>query len=175
MVKEDEKTQRMNKEEAMAIEMEKVKAKAEETDSQKAGIVQKERGIDLQLDLEKADRVDPIANVGSVVNKKQQHQNVQRQQQTNSEKNGTFNFEANNACSSSVFLHFPLFLFFIFLYLGALLGFSLLLHLLSSSIQFFASTIVCSQLAWRASSHGVRREINYCVHCCFRYLYYLEI
>jgi len=33
MVKEDEKTQRMNKEEAMAIEMEKVKAKAEETDS----------------------------------------------------------------------------------------------------------------------------------------------
>jgi len=98
----------MNKEEAMVIEMEKVKAKGEETDSQRAGIVQKERGIDLQLDLEKADRVDPIGNVGSMVNKKQQHQNVQRQQQTNSEKNGTFNFEANNACSSSVFLHFPL-------------------------------------------------------------------
>lgn len=87
MVKEDEKALRMNKEEAMVIEMEKVKAKGEETDSQRAGIVQKERGIDLQLDLEKADRVDPIGNVGSMVNKKQQHQNVQRQQQTNSEKN----------------------------------------------------------------------------------------
>ncbi|WVY98861.1 hypothetical protein V8G54_031012 [Vigna mungo] len=87
VVKEDEKALRMNKEEAMAIEMERVKAKAEETDSQKAGLVQKERGIDLQLDLEKADRVDPIGNVGSMVNKKQQHQNVQRQQQINSEKN----------------------------------------------------------------------------------------
>ncbi|XP_047180751.1 protein TIME FOR COFFEE isoform X2 [Vigna umbellata] len=89
VVKEDEKALRMNKEEAMAIEMERVKAKAEENDSQKAGLVQKERGIDLQLDLEKADRGDPIGNVGSMVNKKQQHQNVQRQQQqqTNSEKN----------------------------------------------------------------------------------------
>ncbi|KAH1190961.1 Protein TIME FOR COFFEE [Glycine max] len=86
MTKEDEKVLRMNKEVAMVIEMEKVKAKAEETDSQKPSFVQKERGIDLQLDLEKVDRVDTSGNVGSMVNKKQQHQNVQRQQ-TNSEKN----------------------------------------------------------------------------------------
>jgi len=95
MTKEDEKVLRMNKEVAMAIEMEKVKAKAEENDSQKPGLLQKERGIDLQLDLEKADRVDTSGNVGGMVNKKQQqHQNAQRQpqpqlQQTNSEKNGT--------------------------------------------------------------------------------------
>ena len=88
MTKEDEKVLRMNKEVAMVIEMEKVKAKAEETDSQKPRFVQKERGIDLQLDLEKVDRVDTSGNVGSMVNKKQQHQNVQRQQ-TNSEKNGS--------------------------------------------------------------------------------------
>ncbi|KHN02705.1 Protein TIME FOR COFFEE [Glycine soja] len=93
MTKEDEKVLRMNKEVAMAIEMEKVKAKAEENDSQKPGLLQKERGIDLQLDLEKADRVDTSGNVGGMVNKKQQqHQNAQRQpqpqlQQTNSEKN----------------------------------------------------------------------------------------
>ncbi|TKY51137.1 TIME FOR COFFEE protein [Spatholobus suberectus] len=53
VMKEDEKTQRMNKEEAMVVEMEKVRAKAEETDSQKPATVQKERGIDLQLDLRK--------------------------------------------------------------------------------------------------------------------------
>ncbi|KAK7391045.1 hypothetical protein VNO78_19351 [Psophocarpus tetragonolobus] len=87
MMKEDEKAPRMNKEEAMVIEMEKVKAKAEETDSQKPVIVQKDRGIDLQLDLEKADRVDTSGNVGSMVTKKQQHLNVQRPQQTNAEKN----------------------------------------------------------------------------------------
>lgn len=95
VMKGDEKAHRLNKEEAMVVEMEKVRAKAEETDSQKQGIMQKERGFDLQLDLEKADRVDTSGNVGGMVNKKQQHQNnVQRQQQqqTNSEKNGTFDF-----------------------------------------------------------------------------------
>lgn len=90
VMKEDDKAPRMNKEEAMVVEMEKVRTKAEETDTQKPGIVQKERGIDLQLDLEKADRVDNSGNVGNMVNKKQQHQNnVQRQQQQqiNSDKN----------------------------------------------------------------------------------------
>lgn len=89
-MKEDDKAQRMNKEEAMVVEMEKMRAKAEEAESQKPGILQKERGIDLQLDLEKTDRMDTSGNVGSNVNKKQQHQNVlrqQQQQQTNSEKN----------------------------------------------------------------------------------------
>jgi len=135
MVKEDEKALRMNKEEAMAIEMEKVKAKAEETDSQRAGLVQKERGIDLQLDLEKAERVDPIGNVGSMVNKKQQHQNVQRQQQqTNSEKNGTTSFEANNACVL-------LLAFFTSLFFSSF--FWCLIWFLSSSPYFQFNPILC--------------------------------
>lgn len=85
VMKEDGKSQRMNKEEAVVVEMEKVRAKGEGTESQKPAIAQKERGIDLQLDLEKADRVENSGN-GSLVNKKQ-HQNVQRQQQANPEKN----------------------------------------------------------------------------------------
>ncbi|XP_061338597.1 protein TIME FOR COFFEE-like [Gastrolobium bilobum] len=85
VVKEGEKSLRMNKEEVVIVEMEKVRAKAEEAESQKLAVVQKERGIDLQLDLEKADKVDTNGNV-NMINKKQ-HQNVQRQQQTNSEKN----------------------------------------------------------------------------------------
>ncbi|RDX65532.1 Protein TIME FOR COFFEE, partial [Mucuna pruriens] len=113
MMKEDEKTVRINKEEAMIVEMEKVRTKGEETDSQKPGIVQKERGIDLQLDLEKADRVDTSGNVGSMVNKKQQHQNVQRQQQQqqiNSDKNARYSVFHKHFLSD----------------LGALRGFSLL-------------------------------------------------
>ncbi|XP_027367092.1 protein TIME FOR COFFEE isoform X2 [Abrus precatorius] len=79
-MKEDEKTHRMNKEEAVAAEMGKARGKGGENESQK------ERVIDLHLDLEKSDRVDTSGNV-SMVNKKQQHQNAQRQQQTNAEKN----------------------------------------------------------------------------------------
>lgn len=89
--KDEEKSLRMNKEEGVVVEMEKVRRKAEESESQKLAIVHKERGIDLQLDLEKADRMDTSGN-GSSVSKKQ-HQNAHRQhqqQQTNSEKNGKF-------------------------------------------------------------------------------------
>jgi len=95
VMKEDQKSHKMD--EAMVLEMEKVKAKAEENEFQKAPIVQKEKGIDLQLDLEKTDRVDSNGN-GNHLNKKQ-HQNVQRhhhqlqqQQQTTLDKNGKFNF-----------------------------------------------------------------------------------
>ncbi|CAJ2630267.1 unnamed protein product [Trifolium pratense] len=95
VMKEDQKSQRMNKDDLVVVETEKVKAKAEENESQKAATVQKERGIDLQLELEKTERVDSNGN-GNLLNKKQQHQNVQRhhhqlqqqqQQQTNTEKN----------------------------------------------------------------------------------------
>lgn len=93
VMKEDQKSHKMD--EVMVVEIEKVKAKAEENEFQRAPIVQKERGIDLQLELEKTDRVDSNGN-GNHLNKKQ-HQNVQRhhhqlQQQTNLEKNGKFNF-----------------------------------------------------------------------------------
>ena len=97
VMKEDQKSHKMD--ELMVVEMEKVKAKAEENEFQKAPIVQKDKGIDLQLDLEKTDRVDSNGN-GNHLNKKQ-YQNVQRhhhqlqqqqQQQTNLEKNGKFNF-----------------------------------------------------------------------------------
>ena len=98
-MKQDEKSVRMNKEEvAVGVEKEKVRAMGEEAESNKAASVQKERGIDLHLDLEKADKGDTGGN-GTVVNKKQ-YQTVQRQQQqqqqqqtTNSDKNGTFNTE----------------------------------------------------------------------------------
>lgn len=89
VMKEDQKSHKMD--EVMVMEMEKVKAKAEENEFQKAPIVQKEKGIDLQLDLEKTDRVDSNGN-GNHLNKKQ-HQNVQRhhhqlqQQQTTLDKN----------------------------------------------------------------------------------------
>jgi hypothetical protein len=108
------------------VETEKVKTKAEENESQKAATVQKERGIDLQLELEKTERVDSNGN-GNLLNKKQQHQNVQRhhhqlqqqqqqQQQTNSEKNGMFNFEVKNTCLFCLMMLAPdeFYLFFSF-------------------------------------------------------------
>ncbi|KAK7280147.1 hypothetical protein RJT34_25209 [Clitoria ternatea] len=89
ITKDDEKTVKVNNKEegAVAVEMEKGRNKGEEIESQKQATVQKERGIDLQLDLEKADRMDTSGNVSMSI-KKPQHQNAQRQhQQTNSEKN----------------------------------------------------------------------------------------
>lgn len=91
VVSEDEKSQRLNKNEVPVAETERVRAKADENEPQKAASVQRERGIDLQLELEKSDKVDSHAN-GAIVNKKQ-HQNIQRQQQQQHlEKNGKFKF-----------------------------------------------------------------------------------
>ncbi|CAK8573732.1 unnamed protein product [Lathyrus sativus] len=92
VMKEDQKSQRINKDELVVVESDKVKTKAEESESHKATTtLPKERGMDSQLELEKTDRVDTNGNV-NILNKKQ-HQNVQRhqhqmqQQQTTSEKN----------------------------------------------------------------------------------------
>ncbi|MED6217159.1 hypothetical protein PIB30_015057 [Stylosanthes scabra] len=84
-MKQDEKPVRMNKDEvAVGLEKERMRAMVEEAESNKAVIFQKERGIDLHLDLEKADKGDN----GTLASKKQ-HQTVQRQQpqQTTSDKN----------------------------------------------------------------------------------------
>ncbi|KAI4317795.1 hypothetical protein L6164_025636 [Bauhinia variegata] len=84
LIKEDEKSLRMGKEDGVAIETEKVRAMAEEAEAQKPVSVQKERNIDLQLDLEKADR---DSGNGNVVGKRHnQNSQRQQQQQPNSEK-----------------------------------------------------------------------------------------
>ncbi|KAJ6351213.1 hypothetical protein OIU78_007195 [Salix suchowensis] len=82
MVKEDEKALKIGKE-GMNVEPEEKKTKVtgEEVESQKPIII-KERNIDLQLDLEKADRDSPTVTVSR--NKPLQH--VQKQQQPNIEK-----------------------------------------------------------------------------------------
>lgn len=123
VMEEEEKPLRISKEEVVVVETEKVRATVEEAESQKPATVQKERGIDLHLDLEKAD----TSGIVITVNKKQ-HQNVQRQQQqTNSEKNGSFNFEVKKYFFVLASLHF-------FAGLGGLLDFSLLLPVQSNSV-----------------------------------------
>ncbi|KAF7837274.1 protein TIME FOR COFFEE isoform X2 [Senna tora] len=83
MVKEDEKSQKMNRDEAVAVDTEKKRVVTEETDSQKPANVQKERSIELQIDLEKVDKDSGNGNMGG----KRHEQNLQRlQQQPNSEK-----------------------------------------------------------------------------------------
>ncbi|XP_061354400.1 protein TIME FOR COFFEE isoform X2 [Gastrolobium bilobum] len=80
VTKEDDKSLRMSKEEVAAVEMDKA-------ESHKPDIMRKERGTVLQLDVEKANRVDTSGN-GSLVNKRQHQNNIQRQQQQpNPEKN----------------------------------------------------------------------------------------
>jgi hypothetical protein len=87
MVKEDEKALKTGKEN-MNVEPEEKRTKVtgDEVESQKP-IVNEERNIDLQLDLEKADR--DSATVTASRNKLLQH--VQKQQQPNIEKIGKKN------------------------------------------------------------------------------------
>ncbi|KAI9115006.1 hypothetical protein K1719_014019 [Acacia pycnantha] len=83
MVKEDEKSQKMNKDEAVAIGTDKKRAVADDANSLKPANVQKERSSDLRMDLEKTDKDSGVPNM---VGKRHQ-QNAQRQpQQSNSEK-----------------------------------------------------------------------------------------
>ncbi|KAF7837258.1 protein TIME FOR COFFEE isoform X2 [Senna tora] len=82
MVKEDDKSPKMNKEEAVPVETEK-KRETEETDIQKPLNVQKERSIDLQIDLEKTDK-DSVN--GNMVGKRHQQSVPRPPQPPNSEK-----------------------------------------------------------------------------------------
>ncbi|XP_054807717.1 protein TIME FOR COFFEE-like isoform X2 [Prosopis cineraria] len=83
MVKEDEKSQKMSKDEAVAVGTDKKRAAADDTNSLKPADIQKERCSDLRIDLEKTDK-DSAS--GNMVGKRHQ-QNAQRQpQQPNSEK-----------------------------------------------------------------------------------------
>ena len=107
MVKEDEKALKTGKE-GMNVEPEEKKTKVtgEEVESQKP-IINKERNIDLQLDLEKADRDSPTVTVSR--NKPLQHVQKQ-QQQPNIEKIGKknkripllFPFWIENFCSLEI-------------------------------------------------------------------------
>ncbi|XP_020534183.2 protein TIME FOR COFFEE isoform X6 [Jatropha curcas] len=83
VVKEDDKAVKIRKDVNVESEDKKAKVAAEEVESQKpVVIVNKERNIDLQLDLEKSDR-DSV-DVTGIGNKA--HQNIQKQQTLGTEK-----------------------------------------------------------------------------------------
>ncbi|KAG2727518.1 hypothetical protein I3760_01G160600 [Carya illinoinensis] len=79
-VKEDEKAVKIGKVEAVNVENERTKTAAEETESQKPVLAHMERNIDLQLDLEKADRDSGTCSVSG--NKLQHHVQKHHQQQS---------------------------------------------------------------------------------------------
>lgn len=89
MVREDEKTVKIGKVEAVNVENERTKTVAvEETQSQKPVLVHKERNIDLQHDLEKTDKDSGTCSVsGNKLHHTQKH-HQQQSQHANTDRNG---------------------------------------------------------------------------------------
>ncbi|XP_054805510.1 protein TIME FOR COFFEE-like isoform X3 [Prosopis cineraria] len=82
MVREEEKSQKMNKDEAVAVATDKKGAAADDANALKPANIQKERSNDLRIDLEKTDKDGGSGNM--VVKRHQQRPNSEQAVQSNS-------------------------------------------------------------------------------------------